>query len=85
MILNKVNETLGLLIKLNNILPSSVLLTIYKDFVRTHLDYGSIIYDQAYNVTFRQKLELIQYNAFTALTGTIKGTSKEKFYEELGM
>ena len=55
MILNKVNKTIGLLRKLHNILPSSELLTIYKDFVRPHLDYGNIIYDQAYNATFYQK------------------------------
>ena len=30
-------------------------------------------------------MELIQYNSCLALTGTIKGTSKEKFYEELGL
>ena len=45
--------------KLHNILPRSALRTIYKDFVRPHLDYGNIIYDQAYNATFHQKLELI--------------------------
>ena len=67
MILNKNNKTLGLLRKLHNILPTSALLTIYKDFVRSHLDYGSI-YEQAYNATFHQKLELIQYNACLALT-----------------
>ena len=55
MVLNKVNKTIGLLRKLHNILPSSELLTIYKDFVRPHLDYGNIIYDQAYNATFYQK------------------------------
>ena len=79
MILDKVNKTLELLFKLHNIMPRSALLTIYKDFVRPHLNYGSIIHDQAYNATFRQKLELIQYNAFLALTGAIRGTSKEKF------
>ena len=49
MILNKVNKTIGLLRKLHNILPRSALLIIYKSFIRPHLDYGYIIYDQAYN------------------------------------
>ena len=62
MILNKVNKTIGLLRKLHNILPRSALLTIYNSFIRTHLDYGDIIYDQAYNVSFHQKLELLHYN-----------------------
>ena len=74
MILNKVNKTIGLLRKLQNILPRSALLTIYKSFIRPHLDYGDIIYDQAYNASFHQKLELLQYNACLAITGAIRGT-----------
>ena len=45
MILSKVNKTVGLLRKLHNILPRSALLTIYKSFIRPHLDYVDIIYD----------------------------------------
>ena len=41
-------------------------------FIRPHLDYGDIIYDQAYNLSFHQKLESIQYNAALAITGTIR-------------
>ena len=63
MILNKVNKTIRLLSKLHNILQISSLLTIYKEFVRPHLDYGNIIYHQAYHATFHQKLKLTQYNA----------------------
>ena len=37
----KVNKTVAL----QNILPRSALLTIYKSSVRTHLDHGDIIYD----------------------------------------
>ena len=84
-ILNKVNKTIGLLRKLQNVLPRSALLTIYKSFIRPHLDYGDIIYDQAYNASFHQKLELLQYNACLAITGAIRGTSREKLYEELGL
>ena len=58
-ILNKVNKAIGLLRKLLNTLPRLHLLTIYKSFIRPNLDYGDIIYDQAYNVLFRQKLESI--------------------------
>ena len=85
MILNKVYKTKGLLRKLQNILQRSALLTIYKIFIGTHLDYGDIIYDQAYNASFHQKLELLQYNACLAITGAIRGTSREKLYEELGL
>ena len=59
MILNKNNKTIEVLRKLHNIWPRSALVTIYTDFVKPHLDYGNIIYDQAYNATFLEKLELI--------------------------
>ena len=85
MILDKVNKTAELLRKLHNILPRPVLLTICKGFIRPHLVYGGIIYDQAYNTSFHQKLELLQYNACLAITGVIRGTSREKLYEELGL
>ena len=81
----KVNKPIALLRKLRTILPRSALLTIYKSFIRPHLDYGDIIYDQAYNNSFHQKLESIQYNATLAITGAIRGTSTEKLYQELGL
>ena len=85
MMLNKVNKTIGLLRKRHNIIPRSALLAIYKSFIRIHLVYEDIIYDQAYNASFHQKLELLQYNACLAITGAIRGTSREKLYEELGL
>ena len=83
--LNKVNKTIGLLRKLQNTLPRPSLLTIYKSFIRPHLDYGDIIYDQACNASFQQKVESIQYNSALAITGAIRGTSKDKLFEELGL
>ena len=82
---NKIKKNIGLLQKLQNILPRAALLTIYKCFIRPHLDYGDIIYDQAYNLSFHQKLESIQYNSALALTGAIRGSSREKLYQELGL
>ena len=84
-ILNKVNRTIGLLRKLQNILPRGPLLTMYKSFIRPYLDYGNIIYDQHYNNSFHQKVESIQYNAALAITGTIRGSSREKLCQELGL
>ena len=83
--MNKVNKTVGLLGKLLNILPREPLLTIYKLFVRPHLDYSEVIYDQHYNNSFHQKLESVQYNAVLAITGAIKGFSREQLYQELGL
>ena len=79
----KVNKTVAFLCKFQNILPRSALLTIYKCFVRTHLDYGNIIYDEAFNNSFHQKIESLQYNAALAITGAIRGMSRENIYQEL--
>ena len=46
------------------------------------MDYGDIIYDQAYNASFHRKLESTQYNAALVITGAMQGTSKEKLYQE---
>ena len=81
---SKVNKTIRLLRKLQNILHRQLLITIYKSFTRPHLDYRDIIYDRAYNSSFHQNIESIQYNAALAITGAIRGTSKEKIYQELG-
>ena len=43
------------------------------------LDYGNIICDQPHNASFHQKLESLQYNACLAVTGTIHGSSREKY------
>ena len=81
-ITTKVNQAIGLLQKLQKTLPRLVLITMYKAFVRPHLDYGNMIYDEAYNKTFHQKLESIQYNTCLALSGAIRGSSREKLYHE---
>ena len=66
-------------------LSGEVLIPIYKAFVRLHLNYDDVHFDQAFNVSSHEKLESIQYNSCFALTGTIKGTPKEKIYLELGL
>ena len=45
-VLSKVNNSIGLLRKLQAFLPLQSLVTVYKEFIRRHLDYGDIIYDQ---------------------------------------
>ena len=54
---------------------NEALLAIYKSFVRPHLDYGDIIYDQPNNESFCQKLWSYKYIAALAITGSIRGTS----------
>ena len=48
MVSGKINKTIGLPCKLLNLLPRAALITIHKAFIRPHLDYGDIFYDQAY-------------------------------------
>ena len=81
----KANKGIGLIRKLAHILPRKSVITIYKSFVRPHLDYGDIIYDQPNNESFCNLIEKIQYNAALAITGAIKGTSQHKLYNELGI
>ena len=83
--LNKVQKTIGLLRKFQQILPRQSLITIYKSFIRPHLDYDDIVYDRAFNESFHKNLESIQYNAAIAITGAIRGTSSEKLFQELGL
>ena len=75
---------IGLLRKLQSILPRTSLLTIYKSFIRPHLDYGDVVYDQPSNDDFSDQLKTVQYNAALAITRAIKGTSREKLDQELG-
>ena len=83
-VLNKVNKTIGLLRKLQNLLSRSTLITICKAFIRPRLDYGDILFDQTYNGSFHEKLESIQYNVCLALTEKISGSLKDRIYQELG-
>ena len=76
---------MGLLRKFKQILPWSSLLNIYKTCIRNRLDYANIIYDQAYNSAFHDKLESIQYNVCLTIIGAIRGSSTEKIYQELGL
>ena len=56
--------------------------SIYKTFLRPHLDYCDVIYDKPHNEKFTDTVESFQYNVALAITGAIKGTSKEKLYNE---
>ena len=44
-----------------------------------------VIYDPPNNNRLSEKIESIQYNAALAITGAIRGTSREKLYQELGL
>ena len=84
-IFTKVNKFIELIRKLRNLLSRPSLMTLYKSFIRPHLDYRHIIYDQPFSNSFLNKIESIQYNACLAITGAIRETSKERLCEELGL
>ena len=53
------------------------LLTIYKSFIRSHLEYCDIIYDQPNSESFCSEIEQIQYNTTLVMIGAIKEISYE--------
>ena len=56
---SKANKGVGVFKKLKNTLPRNAPLTFYMSFIRPHLDSGDIIYDQANNESFCNKLETV--------------------------
>ena len=83
--IKKCNKMIGLIRRLSVNLLRSVLRTIYKSFIRPHLNYGDILYDKPSNNNFQNKMEKVQYRACLAITSGIQGTSRERLYDELGL
>ena len=79
---------------LSKYLPRNALCQVYKSYVRSHLDYGDVIYHnpsktndlfcRSYLPCWMEKLESVQYTAALAITGAWRGTSRAKLYNELG-
>ena len=53
-------------------------------FVRHIPDYADIIYDKPLSEFFKDKLEMVQYNAILVITGAIKA-SRDRIYRGLGL
>ena len=65
----------------------NVLDQMYKLYVRSHLDYGDILfhqYDPNFSLSLTIVLESVQYSAALAVTGAWRATNTDKIYEELG-
>ena len=69
---------MGFIRKLYNVLPRNCLIIIHESFIRPHLDYDAIIFDQQENVSFSKKIEAIQYNVSLAATEAIREVIPEK-------
>ena len=52
-----VNKGISITKKLRSTLARKSLLIIYKAFLRPHIGYVDVIYDQPFNESFREKLE----------------------------
>ena len=83
-LIDKASKGISVLRKLRYQIPRRSLISLYKSFIRSILEYADVVYDQPTNNSFSDKIESIQYNAALAITGAIRGTSKDKLYKELG-
>ena len=83
--ISKPNKGIGIIKRLSNILLRRSLLAIYKSFIRPHLDYCDVIYNQPNNESFCTQIERIQYKVPLAITGAIRRTSQIKLYKELDL
>ena len=78
--MQKINETIRLLRKPQDVLHRPPLVIIHKSFVRPRLDLDCVknLYAQTYNSYFQQKVESIK-----SRTGA--GSFKGKLHQELGL
>ena len=79
------NKLIGIMKRLSHSIFRDSLLTIYKWFVRPHLDYADIKHGKHSNVNFEVNLEKLQYNACFPMTGAIWQTNRGNIYAELGL
>ena len=82
--LTTVNKLTITLRKTYRYISRNSFITIYESFVRLHLAYADVIFDKPSNTTFSNEIKTAQHNAALAIAGSIKDTSKEKVYQELG-
>ena len=90
--ISKSRKAIGMLRFLSKYLSRNTLNELYKLYVRPHLDYGDVIYHipqkednfSSLGNHLMEKLESVQYAAALAVTGTWRGTSRERLYNELG-
>ena len=75
--INKAIKSIGLLHKLQVSLQSYCFITIYKSFVKLHLEYSDVTCDQLFNNYFSKKSnQSNQYSAALAIIGSMGSRSK---------
>ena len=82
-IVRSTGKCLDILNALKHILDRTTLERVYQSFVRSKLEYASIVWDNCTNEQ-RNQLEQVQYRAGKIVSGAINRTSKDLVYQELG-
>ena len=91
----KASQGLGLLKQLKKWVSFNTLETIYKMYIRPHLDYGDMVYDKGEvlrdgifpmgtSSSLLKRVESIQYEAARIVSGAWNKTSRDKLYKNLG-
>ena len=71
-LIDKASKGISVIRKLRHQIPRHSLVTLYKSFIRSILEYADVIYDQPSNISFSDKIESIQYNAALAITSRVR-------------
>ena len=91
----KAKQGLGLMKQLKKWVSFNTLEVIYKMYVRPHLDYGDMVYDNgevlkngliplSISSSLLRRVESLQYEAARIVSGAWDKTSKDKLYDNLG-
>ena len=75
-------KQLGILQTLKYRVPRNTLINLYNSFVRSHLEYASVVWDGC-SLSESIQIEQVQYNAGLICTGGMKGSSGTLVREEL--
>ena len=83
-ILTKISRTIGLLFKLNKLLPQNVLLCIYNTLLLPYFNYGIIIWHGSPNFA-RNRIEIAQKKAIRAICQLEFNGHTNNSFKELGI
>ena len=78
--ISKAKKGIDILRNLYNVLPRNSFTTNDKSFIRPHLDYSAITFDQSENESFcKKQIKSVQYNAALAFTGAIQVLLEKRY------
>ena len=84
--ITKARKGMGVIRFMGKYVTRDVVDQMYKLYVRSHLDYGDVIYhidDPEMNSSLTKRFESVQYSAALAAARARKGTSYDKLLDEL--